>query len=98
MGKDAALPRLHRVHFSPEVFLYPHIHYYFNGMTVWVDGLGRVVLSERNFGIPEMRYYVCLGRGGMEVGWVRVPVHATLMHSGGEGRPNGLGPVRESSF
>lgn len=93
-GRDAALPRLHRLTDFSEVYRYPHEHKYFGGMDVWVDGWGRVKLVERNLGVPDMRYYACVGGGGVVVGWVTVPASATLMRSWGDGpvvgRPRSL--------
>lgn len=56
-------------------------------MTVWVDGWGKVRLDERNLGVSDVRYYTCVGKGGVELGWLRLPVSATLMRSHGGGRP-----------
>lgn len=42
-------------------------------------------LVERNLGVPDMRFYACVGGGGVVVGWVTVPARATLMRLWGGG-------------
>lgn len=46
---------------------------------MWVNGWGRVMLSEQNMGVLDMQYYICIGRKGRVEGWVRVPARATWM-------------------
>lgn len=84
-GKDAALPRLHLQAIRPQEVRYPRLHKYFHGQKVWVDGWGRVTLLERSLGVSGYRYYACVGRRSRVVGWVRVPISATLQGQGGEG-------------
>lgn len=76
-GEAATLPRLHRLSYCPEVHHYPHLHIYHHGLVVWVDGWGRVKLVERNLGVREARYFICVGRWGVVRGWIRVPMSAT---------------------
>lgn len=75
------MPCLHLITDTPKIICYPLIGKYYHGMLVWVDGWGKVVLVERNLGVLEMQYYVCIEEGGKEVGWIRVPKWATLMRA-----------------
>lgn len=95
------MPRLHRLVDRPEIFRFPHVDKFFNGMTVWVDGLGRVILVEHNLGVMDMRYYACVkGERGKRrvVGWIRIPMWATLMHTREWRIAAGLGPYRADSL
>lgn len=53
-------------------------------MSVWVDGWGKVSMVERDLDVLNMRYYACINRKGVVVGWVRVPADATLERERGQ--------------
>ncbi|KZP02211.1 hypothetical protein FIBSPDRAFT_880496 [Athelia psychrophila] len=96
-GKDAALPRLHRRNNNHAGFRYPHVHKYYNGMRVWVDGWGKVSLVERNLDVFDLRYYTCVNGRGTVVGWIRVPAEATRMRARGQ-EPTKLRSHPSSAF
>lgn len=87
-GGDAALPRLHKhytsVYTSISHLKCRHTCKYRDGVVVWVDGWGKVMLKECGQRMPGFRCYTCISRMGEDVGQIKIPEVAT-MGGGGEG-------------